>query len=98
MILTDVSDNIDADSSALFALNIEILLTDVTKPEKSIFYVDLTCARVEFPIQLVGRLPHQLCLLPHQLYGLSRQFSMNFLVFRLQNVRVNPELCHDVRI
>ena len=35
MILTDVSDTIHADSLALFALNIEILLADVTKPEKS---------------------------------------------------------------
>ena len=35
MILTDVSDIIHADSLALFALNIEILLADVTKPEKS---------------------------------------------------------------
>ena len=35
MILTDVSDIIDADSLALFALNTEILLADVTKPEKS---------------------------------------------------------------
>ena len=33
--LTDVSDTIHADSLALFALNIEILLADVTKPEKS---------------------------------------------------------------
>ena len=32
MILTDVSDTIHADSLALFALNIEILLADVTKP------------------------------------------------------------------
>ena len=37
-----VSDTIHADSLALFALNIEILLADVTKPEKSIFYFDLT--------------------------------------------------------
>ena len=35
MILTDVSDTIHADSLALFALNIEVLLADVTKPEKS---------------------------------------------------------------
>ena len=35
MMLTDVSDTIHADSLALFALNIEILLADVTKPEKS---------------------------------------------------------------
>ena len=35
MILTDVSDIIHADSLALFALNIEILLADVTKSEKS---------------------------------------------------------------
>ena len=35
MILTDVSDTMHADSLALFALNIEILLADVTKPEKS---------------------------------------------------------------
>ena len=35
MILTDASDNIYADSLALFVLNIEILLADVTKPEKS---------------------------------------------------------------
>ena len=35
MILTDVSDTIHGDSLALFALNIEILLADVTKPEKS---------------------------------------------------------------
>ena len=33
--LTDVSDTIYADSLALFALNIEILLANVTKPEKS---------------------------------------------------------------
>ena len=32
---TDVSDTIHADSLALFALNIDILLADVTKPEKS---------------------------------------------------------------
>ena len=44
MILTDVSDTIHADSLALFALNIEILLADVTKARKvenSDF--DLTC-------------------------------------------------------
>ena len=35
MILTNVRDNIHADSLALFELNIEILLADVTKPEKS---------------------------------------------------------------
>ena len=35
LILTDVSDTIHADALALFALNIEILLADVTKPEKS---------------------------------------------------------------
>ena len=35
MILTDVSDTIHADSLALFPLNIEILLADVTNPEKS---------------------------------------------------------------
>ena len=35
MILTDVSDTIHADLLASFALNIEILLADVTKPEKS---------------------------------------------------------------
>ena len=35
MILTDVSDTIHADSLALFALNIDILLADVTKPKKS---------------------------------------------------------------
>ena len=35
MILTDVSDTIHADSLALFALNIDILFADVTKPEKS---------------------------------------------------------------
>ena len=35
MILTNVSDTIHADSLALFALNIEILLADGTKPKKS---------------------------------------------------------------
>ena len=35
MILTNVSDTIHADSLALFALNIEIVLADITKPEKS---------------------------------------------------------------
>ena len=35
MILTDVGDTIHADSLALFALNIDILLADVTKLEKS---------------------------------------------------------------
>ena len=45
MILTDVSDTIHADSLALFALNIKILLANVTKPEKSRKknYFDLTC-------------------------------------------------------
>ena len=35
MMLTNVSDAIHADSLTLFALNIEILLADVTKPEMS---------------------------------------------------------------
>ena len=35
MILTNISETIHADSLALFALNIEILLADVTKPEMS---------------------------------------------------------------
>ena len=35
MILTYVSDTIYADSLDLFTLNVEILLADVTKPEKS---------------------------------------------------------------
>ena len=35
MILTNVSDTIHTDSLALFALNIESMLADVTKPEKS---------------------------------------------------------------
>ena len=44
MILTNVSDTIHADSLALFALNIEILLADVTKPRNvEYFYFDLTC-------------------------------------------------------
>ena len=30
-------------------------------------------ARVEFPIQMVGQLPHQLCGSPHQLSGLPHQ-------------------------
>ena len=34
MTLTHVSDTIHADSLTLFALNIEIILADVTKPEK----------------------------------------------------------------
>ena len=43
MILTDVSDTIHADSLALFALIIEILLADVTKPEVENSDFDLTC-------------------------------------------------------
>ena len=39
IIRTNVSDTIHADSLALFALNIEILFADVTKPEKSTFWV-----------------------------------------------------------
>ena len=35
LILTNVSDTIHADSLALFTVNIEILLADVTEPEKS---------------------------------------------------------------
>ena len=35
MMVADVSDTIHADSLALFAINIEILLADVSKPEKS---------------------------------------------------------------
>ena len=54
-------------------------------------------SRVEFPIQLVGRLPHQLWFLPHQLHGLPHQFSIGFGVFRLLNDRVDPKLCCNVR-
>ena len=43
MILTNVRDTIHADSLALFEVNIDILLADVTKPEKEHFYFDLTC-------------------------------------------------------
>ena len=39
MILTDVSDTIHADSLALFALNIEILLSEVTKPKSRKFWL-----------------------------------------------------------
>ena len=46
----------------------------------------------EFPIQLVGRLPHQLWPLPHQLYGLSHQFLIDFGAFRFQNDHVDPEV------
>ena len=56
-------------------------------------------ARVEFPIQLVGRLPHQLWPLPHQLHGLPHQFSIDFGVFQLHNGHVDPvdpKLCHDI--
>ena len=35
MIFTNVRDTIHADSLALFEINIDILLTDVTKPEMS---------------------------------------------------------------
>ena len=49
MILTDVSDTIHADSLALFALNIDILLADVTKPEKSKILTDLTCDVISDP-------------------------------------------------
>ena len=35
MIFKNVSDTINADSLALFELNVEISLADVTKPEKS---------------------------------------------------------------
>ena len=48
MILTDVSDTIHADSLALFALNIEILLADVTKREKSKILTDLTCDVISY--------------------------------------------------
>ena len=44
MILADVSDTIHDDSLTLLALNIEILLADVTKPRKvENFDFDLTC-------------------------------------------------------
>ena len=35
MMVTNVNDTIHGDSLALFALNIEIVLANVTKPEKS---------------------------------------------------------------
>ena len=54
-------------------------------------------ARVEFPIQLVGRLPHQLWLLPHQLHGLPHQFLIEFGAFRLHNDHVDPTLYHGTR-
>ena len=34
MMFTNVSDTIHADSLALFALNIEIALADITRPER----------------------------------------------------------------
>ena len=44
MILTNVRDTIHADSLALFEVNIDILLADVTKPNKvEHFDFDLTC-------------------------------------------------------
>ena len=46
MILKDVCNTTHADSLALFALNIEILLADVTKPKKTNILTlsfDLTC-------------------------------------------------------
>ena len=43
MILTNVRDTIHADSLTLFELNIEILLADVTKPDKWNIFFDLTC-------------------------------------------------------
>ena len=54
--------------------------------------------RVEFPMQLVGRLPHQLWFLPHQLQGLPHQFSIGFGVFRLLNDRVDPKLRCNIRV
>ena len=40
-------------------------------------------SRAELPIQLVGRLPHQLSGLPHQLCALPRQLLPDFMVFWL---------------
>ena len=42
-------------------------------------------ARVEFPIQLVGPLPHQLSVLPHHLCALPHQLLSDLSVFWLQN-------------
>ena len=49
MTLTDVSDTIHADSLGLFALNIEVLLADVTKPEKSKFWLWPNLWRHQWP-------------------------------------------------
>ena len=53
--------------------------------------------RAEFPIQLVGRLPHQLWLLLHQLYGLPHLFLMDFGAIRLRNDHGDPELYRAIR-
>ena len=42
-------------------------------------------SRAEFPIQLVGRLPHQLSVLPHQLCALPHQIVSDWIVFWLKN-------------
>ena len=42
-------------------------------------------ARAEFPIQLVGRVPHQLLGLSHQLCALPHQLLPDFIVFWLPN-------------
>ena len=47
--------------------------------------------RAEFPLQLVGRQPHQLSGLPHQLCALSHQLVSDLIVFWLQNDHFPPQ-------
>ena len=54
-------------------------------------------ARVEFPIQLVGRLPHRLRFFHTNFMTCHTTFSIDFEIFRFRNDHVDPKLCHDIR-
>ena len=57
-------------------------------------------ARMEFPIQLVVRLSHQLLPLPHQLHGLPHQFSIDLeaSVFKTITFTLSYALISDFKV
>ena len=75
MVLTNVRDTIHADSLELFALNIEILLADATKPEKSNIptRLDLTCDVITHQWHL-GQFSHHFWKVNVQGYRMAFEF------------------------
>ena len=74
MILTNVRDTIHADSLALFEVNIELFLDDVTKPEKS------NILTLTWPVTSLVTPRSLFCVYPRQFF---RGLSNDAWIFRI---------------